>query len=81
MLPSRLLIANRGEVAVRIARAAVELGIQVVAVHARDDADAPHLRFAAETRALDGDGPAAYLDASGLVAVARDAGCDAVHPG
>ncbi len=81
MLPTRLLIANRGEVAVRVARAAAELGIHAVAVHARDDADAPHVRHVPDVRALDGDGPAAYLDAAQLVAVARDAGCDAVHPG
>jgi acetyl/propionyl-CoA carboxylase alpha subunit/acetyl-CoA carboxylase carboxyltransferase component len=81
VLPTRLLIANRGEVAVRIARAAAELGIHTVAVHARDDADAPHLRHAAETHALDGEGPAAYLDAARLVAVARAAGCQALHPG
>ena len=78
---SKLLIANRGEIAVRIARAAAELGVRTVAVHARDDAGSLHTRVADESAALAADGPAAYLDADAIVAVARAAGCDAVHPG
>jgi acetyl/propionyl-CoA carboxylase alpha subunit len=77
----RLLIANRGEIAVRVARAAAELGITTVAVHAADDARSLHVRRADEARALDGNGPAAYLDGDALVAVALETGCDAVHPG
>jgi acetyl/propionyl-CoA carboxylase alpha subunit len=79
--PTRLLIANRGEIAIRIARAAAELGIAAVAVHSADDADALHARAADAAAALPGDGPAAYLDGPALLAAARAHGCDAVHPG
>ncbi len=77
----RLLIANRGEIAVRIARAAADSGIESVAVFAEDDADAAHVRQAARAEALAGTGAAAYLDGAGLVAAARRSGCDAIHPG
>jgi acetyl/propionyl-CoA carboxylase alpha subunit len=77
----RLLIANRGEIAIRIARSAAELGIETVAVFSRDDARSLHPRKTDAAHALEGDGPAAYLDAAGLIAAARETGCDAVHPG
>ncbi len=77
----KLLIANRGEVAVRIAQAAAELGIATVAVYAGDDARALHTRRADQAVAFGASGPAAYLDGARLVAIARDTGCDAVHPG
>jgi acetyl-CoA carboxylase carboxyltransferase component/acetyl/propionyl-CoA carboxylase alpha subunit len=77
----RLLIANRGEVAVRIARSAAELGIETVAVHSADDAGAPSLRAADAVAALPGSGTAAYLDVAAIVATARAQGCDAIHPG
>jgi len=77
----RLLIANRGEIAIRIARAAAELGIRTVAVHSEDDARSLHLRKVDEARPLAGSGASAYLDAGQLLDVARRAGCDAVHPG
>ncbi|MDH4558740.1 ATP-grasp domain-containing protein [Pseudomonas sp. BN417] len=76
-----LLIANRGEIAIRIARAAAELGILSVAVYAEDDGDSLHLRKADRAVALKGRGAAAYLDAAQLVEIARQHGCDAVHPG
>jgi acetyl/propionyl-CoA carboxylase alpha subunit len=76
-----LLIANRGEVAIRIARAAAELGLRTVAVFSEDDARSLHVRRTDEARPLRGVGPAAYLDAEQVVAVALAAGCDAVHPG
>jgi acetyl/propionyl-CoA carboxylase alpha subunit/acetyl-CoA carboxylase carboxyltransferase component len=78
---SSLLIANRGEIAIRVARAASELGVRSVAVFSEDDARSLHVRMASEARALRGAGPAAYLDAEQLLALARDAGCDALHPG
>lgn len=78
---ARLLIANRGEIAIRVARAAAELGIHTVAVFSEDDAQSLHTRKADEARALSGQGPAAYLDGEQLVAVARATNCDAVHPG
>ncbi|HEY0195563.1 MAG TPA: biotin carboxylase N-terminal domain-containing protein, partial [Kofleriaceae bacterium] len=78
---NKLLIANRGEVAVRVAQAATELGIATVAVYAEDDVRSLHLRRASEAVALGASGPAAYLDIERLIGVARATGCDAVHPG
>ena len=77
----KLLVANRGEIAIRIMRAAAELDIATVAVAPRDDAGALHTGKAGEAVTLDGRGTAAYLDIEQIVAVARDTGCDAVHPG
>jgi acetyl/propionyl-CoA carboxylase alpha subunit/acetyl-CoA carboxylase carboxyltransferase component len=77
----RVLIANRGEIAVRVARAAAELGIASVAVFATDEADAPHVTAADATAALPGSGPRAYLDVAAIVGAAQAAGCDALHPG
>ncbi|HYW03353.1 MAG TPA: carboxyl transferase domain-containing protein [Gammaproteobacteria bacterium] len=77
----KLLIANRGEIAIRIARAAAELGIRTVAVHSDDDERSRHVAVADEAVALGGSGPSAYLDAERIVNAARDAGCDAIHPG
>jgi len=76
-----LLIANRGEIAVRIARAAAEMGIHSVAVYAEDDAEALHVRVADEAVPLSGQGAAAYLDIKQIVAEAKQTGCDAIHPG
>src|SRR6185437_231194 len=81
MLPRSLLVANRGEIAIRIMRAAAELGIRTVAVFSEDDARSPHTRKADEARALTGTGAAAYLDLEQIVAAAKAAGCDAIHPG
>jgi acetyl/propionyl-CoA carboxylase alpha subunit/acetyl-CoA carboxylase carboxyltransferase component len=78
---SSLLIANRGEIAIRIARAAGELGLATTAVYSRDDAGALHVKAADKAVALDGVGARAYLDIAGLIAAAREASCDAVHPG
>jgi acetyl/propionyl-CoA carboxylase alpha subunit/acetyl-CoA carboxylase carboxyltransferase component len=78
---SALLVANRGEIAVRILRTARELGIRGVAVFSRDDAQSLHLRQGDDAIELPGSGPAAYLDAAELVAAAERTGCDAIHPG
>ncbi|BCG22711.1 pyruvate carboxylase [Pseudomonas tohonis] len=78
---TRLLIANRGEIAIRIARAAAELDIPSVAVYAEDDAASLHLRKADRAVALKGRGAAAYLDMQQLLDAALASGCDAVHPG
>ncbi|MET3443395.1 acetyl/propionyl-CoA carboxylase alpha subunit [Variovorax paradoxus] len=78
---SKILIANRGEIAVRLVRALRDLGIASVVVHARDDASALHVQLADAAVALDATGPSAYLDVAALIAVARAQGCDAVHPG
>jgi acetyl/propionyl-CoA carboxylase alpha subunit/acetyl-CoA carboxylase carboxyltransferase component len=77
----RLLIANRGEIAIRIARAAAGLGLESVAVHSDDDARALHVRVADAALALTGTGARAYLDADAIIAAAKAAGCDAIHPG
>jgi acetyl/propionyl-CoA carboxylase alpha subunit len=77
----RILIANRGEIALRLVRACRDLGLATVAVHAQDDAASPHVRHAGKAVALGASGPGAYLDVDRLVAIAREQGCDAVHPG
>ncbi len=76
-----LLIANRGEIAIRIMRAAAELGIHTVAVFSEDDVQSLHTRRASEARSLRGRGAAAYLDGPQIIAEAQAAGCDALHPG
>lgn len=76
-----VLVANRGEVALRVLRAAAEVGARTIAVHSEDDADAQHVRRADEVHALDGSGPAAYLDVERIIAVAERAGAGIVHPG
>lgn len=78
---TKLLIANRGEIAVRIARAAAELDLPSVAVYSEDDARSPHVRSADDSQGLTGTGAAAYLDIDQIVAVAAESGCDAIHPG
>ncbi|HCF3849966.1 TPA: hypothetical protein NID21_001844 [Pseudomonas aeruginosa] len=75
-----LLIANRGEIAIRIARACADLGIRSVAVFAEDDAASLHVRKADVALPLAGRGVAAYLDMDRLVALALEQGCEAIHP-
>ncbi len=77
----KLLVANRGEIAIRILRAGAELGIATVAVFSKDDAGSLHTGKAEEAVALEGVGAAAYLDVEQIITVARESGCDAVHPG
>ena len=78
----RLLIANRGEIAVRIIRACRALGVVPLAVYSPVDANAPHVRLAAEAWPLPADPPAeSYLNISRLLEIARAAGADAIHPG
>lgn len=76
-----LLIANRGEIAIRIARAAAEMGIATVAVHTVDDARSLHVKAADEAVLLPGVGVRGYLDIDALMVVAKAQGCDALHPG
>jgi len=77
----KLLIANRGEIAIRIMRAAAELNITTVAVFPEDDANALHTRKADEAITLKGVGSAAYLDIEQIIATAKETNCDAIHPG
>ncbi|MEH6389584.1 carboxyl transferase domain-containing protein [Pseudomonas profundi] len=76
-----MLIANRGEIAVRLARAAAELEITSVAVYSEDDSLSLHVRKADTAVPLRGRGVAAYLDGAQIIAVALEQGCDAIHPG
>lgn len=78
---ARLLIANRGEIAVRIIRSAAELGMSTVAVAAEDDRDSPHVLGADDIVFLTGSGTAAYLDGEQILRIASEKDCAAIHPG
>ncbi|MCU0759980.1 MAG: acetyl/propionyl/methylcrotonyl-CoA carboxylase subunit alpha [Steroidobacteraceae bacterium] len=81
-LPRRLLIANRGEIACRIARTARRLGIATIAVHSDADAAAPHVRACDQAMRIGAPPPAeSYLRIDAILAAARRSGADAVHPG
>ena len=82
MAISRLLIANRGEIALRIHRAAHEMGIETVAVHSTADADAMHVRLADHAVCI-GPPPASesYLNTAAIISAAEISGADAIHPG
>ncbi len=80
---NKILVANRGEIAIRIFRACTELNINTVAIYSREDSGAFH-RFKADEAYLVGAGKKpidAYLDIEGIIAIAKDAGVDAIHPG
>jgi acetyl/propionyl-CoA carboxylase alpha subunit len=77
----KLLIANRGEVAIRIARAAGESGLATVAIHPSDDALSLHVRAADESYEIPGRGARAYLDIEAVIAAAKATACDTLHPG
>ncbi len=77
----KLLIANRGEIAIRINRSAQDLGIETVCVFAEDEANSLHTQVSDKSFALSGSGPSAYLDIEAMVNAAVSEGCSAVHPG
>src|SRR5258708_4774294 len=81
--PRKLLVANRSEIAIRVMRAATELGLRTVAIYAEEDRFCPH-RFKADEayRVGEGKGPVgAYLDIQGIIAIAKEHGVDLIHPG
>ncbi|MBR1275284.1 carboxyl transferase domain-containing protein [Bradyrhizobium sp. AUGA SZCCT0283] len=77
----QLLIANRGEIAIRIARAAGDAGLATVAIYSADDAQSLHVRAADAACEIPGRGARAYLDIEAVISAAKATGCDAVHPG
>ncbi|WP_084462174.1 biotin carboxylase N-terminal domain-containing protein [Bradyrhizobium sp. WSM1417] len=77
----KLLIANRAEIAIRIARTAADLGIETFAVFAEDDCKSLHVKMADGAASLEKQGAAAYLDWERMLDVALQNGCDSVHPG
>src|SRR3981081_3835121 len=77
----KLLIANRGEIAIRISRAAGEAGLATVAIYPADDALSLHIRAADESCKIPGRGARAYLDIEAVIAAAKATGGDALHPG
>ncbi len=77
----RVLIANRGEIAIRIARAAASLGVDSVAVFTRPDSMSLHTKLADAAREIGGDAISGYLDVEAIIAAAKASGSDSVHPG
>ena len=79
---NKILIANRGEIAVRIIRACTELGIDSVSIYSEADADSLHRKIATESYCV---GPKlskdSYLDMISIITIAKKSGCDAIHPG
>jgi len=78
---NRILIANRGEIAIRIARAASDLGLHTVAIFSEDDVRSLHTRMADEVYRLAGHGVSAYLDIDSMIQAAKNTQCEAIHPG
>ena len=78
----KILIANRGEVSLRVTRAAHDLGIKTVAIHSTADADSMHVRMADEAVCVGGPaGADSYLNIPSILSAAQITGADAVHPG
>ena len=77
----KILIANRGEIAIRIARTCNDLGIRTVGIYSEDDSKSLHLSKVDEAYKIDGKGAAAYLNIKEIIAVAKEAKVDAIHPG
>ena len=80
-MPEHILVANRGEIAIRVLRTAADCNIMSTAIHATDDSLSLHTRHADHVVDLEEEGVAAYLNIDNIVRVAVDKGCDAIHPG
>ena len=78
---SGILIANRGEISVRIARAAADLGIRSVSIYSEDDKNSLHTKISNEAALIPGMGAKAYLDIDSIILTAKKMGCDMLHPG
>ena len=79
--PGGILIANRGEIAIRIARAAADSAIRSVSIFSSDDRTSLHTNIADEAVLIPGAGPRAYLDIDEIIQAAKESGCNAIHPG
>jgi len=77
----RVLIANRGEIAIRIARAAASLGVDSVAIFTQPDSMSLHTKLAGSARQIGGEAIRGYLDVEAIIAAAKASDCDCVHPG
>lgn len=77
----KILVANRGEIAVRVIAACKELGIPVVAIYSQPDQDGRHVQLADERWKLEGQPARAYLDGAQIIDIARRSGAEAIHPG
>lgn len=77
----KIFVANRGEIAVRVLRAIRDLGMHSVAAYSSDDSNSRHRILADSSVALNGAGPAAYIDIDAIIAAAKKEHCDAIHPG
>ena len=80
-MPKHLLVANRGEIAIRILRTAADLDIQTTAVYTTDDERSLHTKHADNIQSLEQEGVAGYLNQEKLIQIATELGCDAIHPG
>ncbi len=81
MAINNLLISNRGEIAIRIARSAADAAIRSHAIYSEDDSASAHTNKADAAHGLTGRGPSAYLDGAQIIRIAGETGCDAIHPG
>ena len=77
----KILIANRGEIAIRIARSCQDLGIKTVGIFSQDDSKSLHLSKVDEAYEVEGKGASAYLNIKEIISIAKEAKVDAVHPG
>ena len=77
----KLLVANRGEIAIRIARASNDLGLKTIGIYSEDDHDSLHVSKMVESYQLKGEGAKAYLDSKDIISIALNNKVDLIHPG